>query len=116
METVKDVSNFCIAAIFFDFKNVGVIGELNQVRKCIFNNFRETIPVSRVLITISIIDVVNIKSHDNDIEKVIEDIHDLGSNILYMIGFEKVVKDDVGKVMNQKDNLLMKLGICYLSI
>ena len=26
-----------------------------------------------------------------------------------MIGFEKVVKDDVDKVKNQKDNLLMNL-------
>ena len=45
-------------------------------------------------------DVVILKFIDNDIENVIENIDDLRSNILYVIGFEKVVKDDVDKVMN----------------
>ena len=55
---------------------------------------------SRKLITLSITDVVILKINNMDIENVIEKIDDLRSNILYMIGFEKEVKDDVDKVMN----------------
>ena len=64
------------------------------------NNFHETIPVTRILLTLSIKDIVFLEIHDIDIENVIENIHDLGANILYMIRFEKVVKDDVVKVLN----------------
>ena len=39
METVEDILNFCNAAVFYDYKNVGIICELNQVHKCIINNF-----------------------------------------------------------------------------
>ena len=39
METVKDVLNFCNAAIIYDYKNKGIIDEVNQARKCIINNF-----------------------------------------------------------------------------
>ena len=100
METVKDVLNFCNAAIFYDYKNIGIIEELNQARRCINNNFHKTIPVERILLTLSIIDVVILKINVNDIEKIIENIHDSRSNMIYMIGFEKVVKDDVDKVTN----------------
>ena len=58
METVKGVLNFCNAAIFHDYKNIGIIEEVNQARRCIINIFHETLPVSRILITLSIIDVV----------------------------------------------------------
>ena len=116
METVKDVLSFCNAAIFYDYKNTGIIDELNPARKCLFNNFYETIPVSRILKTLSIKDDVILQIKDNDIENFIENFHDLRANIIYMIAFEKVVKDDVNKVMNWKDNLLMNLVICYLSM
>ena len=39
METIKDILNFCNAAIFYDYKNVGITCDLNEVRKCIFNHF-----------------------------------------------------------------------------
>ena len=57
METVKDVLNPCKAAIFYDYKNIGIIEELNRARKCIINNFHGTITVERIVITLSIIDV-----------------------------------------------------------
>ena len=97
---IKRCLNFCNGAIFYDYKNIGFIGELNQARRCVINNFHETIPVTRILNTLCIIVVVILKSHDNDIEKVIENIHDLRANTLYMIGLEKVVKDAVDNLMN----------------
>ena len=99
METVKDVSIFCKAVIFYNYKNLGIIDELNKVRKSITNNFHETIPVSRILITLSILGFIIFKSNDNDFENVLENIHELGANMLYMIGFGKVVKDDGDKVI-----------------
>ena len=101
METVKDVLNICNAAIFYEYKNVGINDELNQARRSIFNSFHETIPVSKILITLSFIGVVILlKFNNNDIQYIIENIHDLRANILYKIGFEKVFKDDVDKIMN----------------
>ena len=32
METVKELSNFCNAALFYDYKNLGITDELNQAR------------------------------------------------------------------------------------
>ena len=39
MKTVKNILNFCIAAVFYDYTNVGITCELNQVRKCVINSF-----------------------------------------------------------------------------
>ena len=35
MKTKKDVSNFCKAAIFYDYKSLGIIEELGQAPKCV---------------------------------------------------------------------------------
>ena len=59
-----------------------IIEELNQVRQCIFNNFREKITYSRILVSLSIIDDIILKINDSDIENVIENIQDLRENIL----------------------------------
>ena len=56
METVKDILNFCNNAVFYDYKNVGIICELNQVRKRIINSFSKRIPHTRILVCLSIID------------------------------------------------------------
>ena len=36
----------------------------------------------------------SLKTNNNDIENVIENIHDLRENILYILSFEKVVRED----------------------
>ena len=94
METVKVILNFCNDAIFYDYKNVGITCELNQVRRCIINSFYKTIPHSRILLSLSIIDDIILKIHDSDIEIIIENIHDLRENVLYMLPFEKLIKDE----------------------
>ena len=72
METMKDILNLCNAAIFYDYKNICLIVELNQVRKFIINNFHETITVNRILITSSFIDDIILKINDNNIDNIIE--------------------------------------------
>ena len=75
METVKDILIFCDAAVMYDYKNIDNIDEVNQARKCIINSFHETKPVSRRLISLSIIDDVIIKIKDNDIANVFKKCH-----------------------------------------
>ena len=92
MESVKDKIIFCNSAIFYDIKNVGITCELNQVRKCITNIFNKTIPDSRIRVSLSIIDNTILKVHD--IENIFENSHDLRENILYMLSFEKMIRDE----------------------
>ena len=100
METVKDLLNFCNHALFYDHENIGVAEELNQVRKYIIKSFHKTIPHTTITATLSIIDDIILKIHDNDIEN----IHDLRENILYMLSFEKLIKDNNGKLIIGDDN------------
>ena len=94
METLKDILNFCNAAIFYDYKNEGIIEELNHVRKYIINSFYRTIPNTTLLTSVSINDDIILKINDNGIENIINNIHDLREKILYMLSFEKLIKDN----------------------
>ena len=91
METVKDILNFCSDSIFYDYNNIGIVEELNQVRKCIINNFHKTTPESRIKLSLTLIDDKFLKINDNDFQNVIEIIHDLREKILYMLAFEKLL-------------------------
>ena len=82
METVKNLLNFCNAAVLYDYKDVGTTGELNQVRICIINSFYKTIPDSGIRVILSKIDDIILKFNNNDIEKFLEKIHDLTENLL----------------------------------
>ena len=82
METVKYILNFCNAAVPYDYKNIGIIDELNQAHKCILNSFLETIPVSGILKNLSVVDDIILKFNNNDIEIFIENIHDLRAKII----------------------------------
>ena len=104
METIKDILNFGNAAVFYDYTNIGITCELNQIRKCIINSFYKTIPHTRIFVNLSIIDDIILKINDNDIENIIENIHDLGENILYMLSFEKLYKDNNCELIIRDDN------------
>ena len=94
METVKEMLNFCNAAVFYDYTDIGITCELNQVRKCIINSFYKTIPDSRIRVSLSIIDDIFLKNNNNDIDDIIENNDDLRENILYMLSFEKLVREE----------------------
>ena len=99
METVKELFKFCNHALFYDYENIGVVEELSHVRKYIIKSFHKTIPNTMIITTLSIIDDIILKIHDNDIENIIENIHDLRENILYKLSFEKLIKDNNGKLI-----------------
>ena len=94
METAKDILNFCNSAIFYDYENDGISAEINLVRKYIINRFYKTIPNNTLLTGLSIIDDIILKVDDNVTENIIDNIHDLRENILYMLSFEKLIKDN----------------------
>ena len=94
MRTIKDILNFCNAAIFYDYKNECITEELNRVRKNIINSFYKTIPYTTLLTSLSIIDYTFMKTNDNDIETINDNIQDLRENILYILSFEKLNKDN----------------------
>ena len=94
METVKDFLIFCNDAIFFDYTVTGIICEFNQVRKCIINSFYKTIPKSKIRVSLSIIDDINLKINNNHIENIVENIHHLREINLYVLAFEKNVRDE----------------------
>ena len=94
MESVKDILNYCNSAIFYDYTNVGITVELNHVRKCKFNSFYKTIPHSRILVSLYIIDDIILKINENDIEIIFENFHDLREIILYIMSIEKLIRDE----------------------
>ena len=95
METEKDLLNFCNDAVFYDYKKIGIICELNPVRTFIFNRFYRTIPYTRILVSLSIIDDIILKINHNDIENILDDIHNLREQILYMLSIEKTAKENL---------------------
>ena len=101
MNTIKDILNFCNDSVFHDYKSIGIVEKLNQVRKCIFNTFHKPTPVSRILVSLALIDDKILKINDNDIESLIENIHDSRENLLYMLSFEKLLRDNKGKLMSE---------------
>ena len=75
---------------------------MNQVRKSIFTSFYKTIPDSRIRVSLCIIDDIILKINNNDVEIILEKIHDSRENILYMLAFEKLVRDE-----QQTDRLIL---------
>ena len=94
METEKDLLIFTNEALFYDYKSVGIICELNPVRTYIINRFFKTIPYTRFLVNLSLIDDIILKINHYDIENILDDVHNLREEILYMLSFEKTAKEN----------------------
>ena len=94
MNSDREFFDFCNKAIFFDYKNQECIDEFNQIRKIIINRFHETIPHSRILYVLSVIDDIILNIFSNEIDNILKDIHNLRENIIYMLSFEKTVNDE----------------------
>ena len=57
------------------------------------NIFHKTKPVPGIQVSLTLIDGVILKINDNDNENVIEKVYDLRDNMLYMLSFEKLIRD-----------------------
>ena len=102
METTKDLLNFCNDAVFYDYKTKGIICELNPVRTFIIIRFYKTIPYTRILVCLSIIDDIILKINSVDIENFLAETHNLRENVLYMLSFEKTVNDEQQNLLGDK--------------
>ena len=89
MQTKEDILNFCNSAVFCDYKNMKNKVEINQVRNCMINSFYKTIPYTRILASLSLIDDIILKNLSDEIQKILIIVHDLRENILYKLSFEK---------------------------
>ena len=98
MTTAKEILNFCNEAVFYNYKNVGIICELDPVRKFVINRFRGTIPYTRILSTLSIVDDIILKVCNNDDENILISVHNLRQNIVRMFSDEKSIKDEIANV------------------
>ena len=52
--------------------------------------------------SLSIIDDIILKFNSGDIEKILNDVHSLRENILYMLSFEKTVNDEKQNLIDDK--------------
>ena len=50
-----------------------------------------------------LIDDIILKIHSNEIENILEKIHDLRGNIIYMLSCEKTVNDEKQKAIDDDD-------------
>ena len=102
METIKDILIFCNDAVFYDYKNIGIICELNPLQTFIINRFYKTIPYTRILVSLSIIDDIILKINSADIENILDEIHNLRENVIYMLSFENTVNDEQQNLIGDK--------------
>ena len=94
MKSDKEMFEFFNEFIFLDHSINGVNIEVDILRKYIINRFYKTIPASRMLIVLSLIDDIILKIFSKDLEGVQNDMYDVRGNILYMLSFEKVVEEE----------------------
>ena len=99
----ENILDFFNAAVFYDYTNIGITCELNQVRTFIIR-FYKTRPDSRIRLSLSTIDDIILKIKNDDIENIVENVHDLREIILDMLSFEKLIKDNIGKLIIGNDN------------
>ena len=93
MKTDNDMFKFFNEFIFRDHSDYGVVVEVDILRKYIVNRFHKTIPATRMLTVLSLIDDIILKIFSKDLESIQNDMYGLRENILFMLSFEKVLEE-----------------------
>ena len=94
MESAKGIFKLFNEFIFFDHSEGGVDVTVNVLRKYIVNRFHNTIPPSRILTSLSLIDDKISKLRVKNLEKIQDDTSSVRENVLYMVSFERFVEDN----------------------
>ena len=81
-------------ALFYKYEDQKNISDFNRLRKYILKYFHDKIPSERILISLYIIDDIILKIYNDDTNDIIEDINKLRDNVLYMLSFQKTIKDE----------------------
>ena len=94
MKTDKEMFKFFNEFIFLDHSCYGVNIEVDILRKYIINRFHKNIPSTRMLTVLSIIDDIILKIFSKELEGIQNDMYEVRENVMYMLDFEKVVKEE----------------------
>ena len=94
MQCDKDMFKFFNEFIFLDHSEVGIDVKVNDLRKYIINRFYNTIPPSRILKTLSLLDDVVLELHDKNLEGIQDDMYSVRENVMCMLSFEKNVDEN----------------------
>ena len=76
---------------FPDHSEVGIDVKVNDLRKYIINRLYKTIPPSRILSTLSLIDDFILKLSDKNLEGIEIIMYSVGENVMKMLSFETFV-------------------------
>ena len=95
MENDKDMFKFFNEFIFFDPSETGVDVKINVLRKHIINRFHNTIPSTRILTTLSLVDDIILNLHDKNLEGIQDDMYSVRETVLYMLSFETFVDENL---------------------
>ena len=95
IKTVKDILNSLKCAIYFDYNKIGRVLQLSNVRKCILDNFNETVPENKILESQAVIDDMISKIHKNELDNMVDKIYDLPEIIKYMIGCKTIAEKNI---------------------
>ena len=90
MDTIKEILTICNESLWYDYS---IITEFNKLRKYNIEYIYDTIPQERLLISLHIIDNIILKIYDNDTKEINQYIDKLREQVLYMVSFEKTIKD-----------------------
>ena len=88
MKTDKEMFEFFNEFIFLDHSEGVINEEINILRKYIINRFHKTVPASRMLTVLSLIDDIILKLYNKDLERIQNDMYDLRENVLYILSWE----------------------------
>ena len=91
MIAIKEILSNCNEIYWSDYSN---ISEFNKLHKDLIKYFYDRIPKERLVISLNIIDDIILKIYDNDKEKINDYIYKLREQILYMLSFQKAIKED----------------------
>ena len=94
MDAKKNIFEILDDSIFYKYEDQKNISDFNRLRKYILKYFYNEIQPERLLVSLYIIDDIILKIYNDNTDNIIEDINKLRDNVLYMLSFQKTIKDD----------------------
>ena len=115
MESDKDMFKVFNEFIFLDQSDGCVDVKINVLRNYIINRFHNTIPQTRKITTLSLIDDIVLKLHDKNLEGIQDDMYSVRENVMYMLFFENLLMK-MRFVMKTMMIMIVKTNKCHRKI
>ena len=94
MDSIKEIFKICNKSLWYDYTSQQNKCEFNHIREGLIKYFYNDIPGERLIISLNIIDDIILKIYNNESNDIIKNINKLREQILYMLSFQKTVKED----------------------